>query len=71
MRKQLFVFGTWNSSYTQKKNDWQIAMNAISSGKIDVSSIITHRFKLEKCEKAFEMLKNKKEFYSKVMFTID
>ncbi len=68
LRKQLNVFGTWNSSYTQKKNDWQIALEAMSTGRLDVTPFITHRFRLEECGAAFAVMKDKKEFFNKVMF---
>ena len=42
-------------------------MIKMSDGKIDVKPLITHRFPLSECVKAFEMMKNKTEFYNKVM----
>ena len=68
LRKQLNVFGTWNSSYTQKKNDWQIALEAMASGRLNVKPFITHRFGLDECGVAFAMMKDRTEFFNKVMF---
>lgn len=35
-------------------NDYQIALNLVSSGAVDVNPLITHRFKLKETLKAFE-----------------
>ena len=71
LRKQLTVLGTWNSSYTQKKNDWEIALQMMASGRIDVKKFITHRFSLSEANKAFEMIRDKTEFSNRVMFIND
>lgn len=71
LRKQLTVYGTWNSSYTQKKNDWQTALQAMAAGRIDVTKFITHRFPLSEVNRAFELIRDKKEFSNRVMFIID
>lgn len=68
LRKQLTVSGTWNSDYTRKRNDWQIVMEKMASGKLEVSKFITHRFKLRECNLAFEMVRDKKEFTNRVIF---
>ena len=71
LRKQLTVTGTWNSNYTQKKNDWKIALDTIASGRLDVKKFITHKYSLEQCNEAFELIKEKKVFANRVMFVID
>ena len=71
LRKQLVLFGTWNSSYNRQKNDWQIAIDSMAEGKLDVSQFITHRLPFSKCNEAFEMIRDRKEFFNKVMFIND
>jgi threonine dehydrogenase-like Zn-dependent dehydrogenase len=39
--------------------------------RIDVTPLITHRFPLAECNKAFEMMKNRTEFYNKVMLIMN
>lgn len=68
LRKQLTITGTWNSSFTRQKNDWQVAIDTMAGGHLDVSPFITHRFSFSDCNKAFEMMRNKTEFFNKVMF---
>lgn len=72
LRKQLKIVGTWNSSFVSiPKNDWKLSLRAIETGKINVKPFITHRFPLDKGVEALEMMRDKKEFYHKVMFVIE
>ena len=71
LRKQLTVIGTWNSSYTKKRNDWQIALDAMSSGVMDVSRLITHRFSFSQCKEAFAVLTERKDLAFRVIFVND
>jgi len=71
LRKELKIFGTWNSSYNNMENDWKESLKAMSYGKIDVKPLITHKFLLSDCNKAFEMMKNKTEFYNKVIINMN
>ena len=68
LRKQLTIFGTWNSSYTSYKNDWRDALDAFLTGKADVKPLVTHRFDLTKHEKAFCLLMDKTQFSCRVVF---
>lgn len=67
LRKELTLVGTWNSSYNDEINDWQEAVNAVSSGILNLKPLITHKFKLSECGTALEMMKNKSEVYNKVI----
>lgn len=71
LRKELKIFGTWNSSYSEKQNDWKESLKAMSEKKIDVRPLITHKFALEDCNKAFETIKDKKEFCVKAMLNMN
>lgn len=71
LRKQLTVTGTWNSDYTQQKNDWKVALAAIAAGKLDVTKFITHKFPLAQCNTAFALVRDKKEFANRVMFIME
>ena len=72
LRKQLQIFGTWNSAYNNTpQSDWSIVVDAMSSGAVKVKPLITHRFSLEDMDKGLEIMKSGKEFYSKVMVVID
>lgn len=71
LRKELKISGTWNSSYNSINNDWKESLCAMSEGKIDVKPLITHKYPLSECSKAFEMMKDKKEFYNKVILNMN
>jgi len=69
LRKQLKIFGTWNSSYVSlPKNDCKLAIRAMEQGRINVKPFITHRFSLNDCNKALDMMRDRTEFFNKVMF---
>lgn len=69
MRREVSIFGTWNSEYsaTGNDNDWQAALDAMSSGTLRVKELITHRVGLERAFDALKMMKDQKEFYAKVL----
>ena len=71
LRKELLISGTWNSSYNNIQNDWKESLAALASGKIDVKPLITHKFPLSECSKAFEMMRDRKEFYNKVILNLN
>jgi len=71
LRKELTVHGTWNSCYNDQQNDWLEGLQAMADGKIKVKPLITHIFPLEEVNAAFEMMKNRTEFFNKVMLTME
>jgi len=69
LRGQLTIYGTWNSSFTAvPKNEWQTALQFMASGRLDLKPLITHRFRLDQVDDAFDMMYNRREFFNKVMF---
>jgi len=69
LRGQLTIYGTWNSSFTAvPKNEWSAALHFMSTGALNLGPLITHKFKLEQVNDAFDMMYNRKEFFNKVMF---
>lgn len=70
LRKQLRIFGTWNSSYDgNDRSDWTEAVDAISKGLLNVQPLISHCFRQDKLFEGLELMHNKKEPYCKVMTT--
>lgn len=67
LRKELTIYGTWNSSFSEKENDWKETLMALSEKKLDIKRIITHRTTLENCLNAIKMMDEHKEFYCKIM----
>lgn len=72
LRKQLKISGTWNSSYNSlPRNDWELSIRYMSQGRLNVSSFITHKIPLQGCPDALKMMRDKSEFYNKVMIVME
>lgn len=70
LRKQLKLYGTWNSSYHGAlESDWTEALEAIESGKLKPGLQITHKLSFEQLQEGLQIMKERKEFYNKVMIT--
>jgi len=69
MRREVNIFGTWNSDYsvTGNDDDWQTVLQAMASRKIELEPLITHRIPLPQAYEALLMMKDQREFYSKVL----
>ncbi len=67
LRKQLSLFGSWNSDFTDKENDWKESIQAIEEGLLSPEQLITHKVPLEQADKAFAVIRDAKEFYNKIM----
>ena len=69
MRREASLLGTWNSDYSVSGNDddWRTVLQAMASGKLDMSPLITHKVPLTDSTEALHMMKDKSEFYAKVL----
>ena len=68
LRNQLKIYGTWNSSFVKfDKDDWKFTVKAINEGKIHPKEQITHKFDFSRLEKGLSIMRNKTEFYNKIM----
>ena len=68
LRREITMLGTWNSSYNDRINDWKAVAEAMAEGRMSFEPLITHRFPLSHCNEALEMMRDKKEFFTKVTF---
>ncbi len=68
LRREITMLGTWNSSYNDRVNDWKAVAEAMREGSMSFEPLITHRFPLCDCNRALEMMRDKKEFFTKVTF---
>ena len=71
LRKELRITGTWNSSYNDMINDWEATVAAMADGSIQYEGLITHRYPMSRVNEALEMMRDKKEFFTKVMLVND
>jgi L-iditol 2-dehydrogenase len=69
MRREVSLLGTWNSDYSVSGNDddWRTVLQAMASGKLDLSPLITHKVPLADGIEALYMMKDKSQFYAKVL----
>jgi len=67
LRKELKINGTWNSVYANNDNNWQQSLQAISEGKLKIRELITHRPSLADTLKTIKMMRDRQEFYCKVV----
>lgn len=68
LRRQFTVHGIWNSSFTgEKDDDWHYVLDRLGNNKIRPSAIISHRYAMENLIQGFELMRDKKEEYIKVM----
>ena len=72
LRKQLNLCGTWNSSYSDiPLNDWKQSIQSMAQGKLNVKPFITHRLTLKQCPEALVMMRDRTEFFNKVMIEMN
>ena len=71
-RREITLRGTWNSSCNSQITDWEATAKATDDGDlIDYEALITHRYPLDRCLEALEMMRDRKEFYTKVTIIMD
>jgi L-iditol 2-dehydrogenase len=69
LRKQLKLHGTWNSSYSKiARSEWQLTLDFMASGKIDVKPLITHRVGLDGLFDRMKAIRDRSEFSNKVLY---
>lgn len=67
-RREYTIQGFWNSySAPFPGEEWFHSIAFIEQGKIDLKRLISHQFKLDQLQEAFDLTVNQKESYSKVM----
>ncbi len=69
MRREAKVFGTWNSDYSTSGNndDWRTVLQAMATHKLDLYPLITHTVSLKDSMNILHLMKNRSEFYAKVL----
>lgn len=69
MRREVRLLGTWNSDYSISGNDddWRAVLQAMASGMLDLAPLITHKVPLTDSTEALHMMKDKSQFYAKVL----
>jgi len=69
LRGEIVVKGSWNSSLNPLPiNEWESALQFMQTGAVKVNPLITHRFRLEEGQRAFDMMFSRSEVFTKVLF---
>ena len=68
LRRQLTIFGTWNSSFTHsKEDDWHFALNILREHGDAVSGIISHRLAPGELGAGLQTMRDKTEGYGRIL----
>jgi len=68
LRKQMTLIGTWNSSYKHDENDdWHYVIDKLNNGYIHPEKMITHKYDFDGLMTGFELMRDKREEYIKVI----
>jgi L-iditol 2-dehydrogenase len=60
--------GTWNSSFIHEAtDDWHYVIDRLQQGKFAPEAVVTHRFDLDEILKGFEIMRDKREEYGKIL----
>lgn len=71
LRKQISVFGTWNSAFRSPEDDWAQTLKAICEGKISLAPLISHLLGFEDLEKGLRLMRRREEPFCKVLISSD
>ena len=71
LRKELTVYGTWNSAYREASNDWAAVVEALQSKTIHPELVISQIMPLREVNKAFSMLTDPDVFTNRIVLKID
>lgn len=68
LRKQIRLFGTWNSSFWHsEEDDWHQVLKACCEKRLRLSELITHKFSFEQLHDGLDVMRQKNEYRNKVM----
>lgn len=67
LRNQLYIAGTWNSSFTNSgDDDWHYVLDRLESKRINPSKLISHHLTLAELENGLHVMRDKTEDYIKI-----
>ncbi|EOS69974.1 hypothetical protein C818_02137 [Lachnospiraceae bacterium MD308] len=68
LRKNLSIYGTWNSSFTKDgTDDWHYVLEKLSKGLVHPEMVISHRLSLDELEMGMHLMRDKTKDYIKVI----
>lgn len=67
LRRQLHLYGTWNSRFGTNGSDWTDIVGLLSAGKLSLVPLITHKLPFDCLLEGFDIMRNKTIYSNKVM----
>lgn len=69
MRRELDLLGVWNSTFSPAGNsdDWHAVLSAAAAGRLELEALVTHRVRLEDAPAILAMMRDRTEFFAKVL----
>lgn len=67
LRKELTVFGSWNSSFTFLDSDWKKVLDLAAGGRVSFAPLISHRIRLEEAPAFLLGMRERRLSYVKVV----
>lgn len=67
LRKQLQIYGTWNSSFGINDNDWTQVLYWLENEKLDLKRLITHRLDFSQLMEGLMLMRDNSIYSNKVM----
>ncbi len=67
LRKQLRIYGTWNSRFGTDDNDWDRIISLLNSGLLNVRPLITHRLEFSQLMEGLNIMRDPSIYSNKVM----
>lgn len=71
LRKELTVYGTWNSAYKETPDDWAAVVDALKNHKIHPDLVTSHIIPLSDVNHAFSLLIDRNVFTNRIVLKID
>lgn len=71
LRKEITITGSWCYHFAPPIHEWQVSIDNIYNGKIKPQPVISHRFALENINAAFDMIRERKEFFNKILIDME
>lgn len=68
IRYELQIIGSWNSSFSVKKNDWKTALKYMQLGDLPIIKLVTDTYELKDYQKALDKIMDINTVTVKVMF---
>lgn len=67
LRRQLHLYGTWNSRFGTIGNDWTDIIALLRAGELSLTPLITHKLPFNSLRKGFDIMQDKTVYSNKVM----